>query len=73
VADERMDELLSYRDMKFASFLKSDDLVKLKADAKSLELEIAGLNDEKKSLESRIAALQDAQRRLVKFLEQVTS
>ena len=66
-----IDDLLIYRDLKFASFLKSDDLVKLKADAEAIKRELAGLEAQKKSVESRIAVLQDSQRRLVKFLEQV--
>lgn len=63
-------ELLTYRDKKFADLLKSDDLVKLKGDAKALEREIAELGEQKKVLESQITALQDAQRRLNRFLEQ---
>lgn len=68
---EEGSELLAYRDKKFSELLRRDDLEQMKADAKSIEREIAGLGAEKKSLESRITALQDAQRRLVKFLEQV--
>jgi len=64
-----MDDLLTYRDAKFSELLRREDLDKMRADAKSLELEIKKLGDEKKSVESRISVLQDSQRRLQRFLD----
>lgn len=62
-------DLLVYRDLKFTTFLKSDDLLKLKSDAKAIEGEIKGLDDQKRSLDSRISALQESRLRLQRFLD----
>ena len=64
-----LDDLLIWRDKKFSDLMQRSDLEQMKADAKSLERELAKLGDEKKSVESRIGVLQDSQRRLVRFLD----
>lgn len=67
-----MSELLEYRQKSFSEYLRRDDVEQMKADAKAMEREVAQLDQEKKSVESRITALQDAQRRLQRFLDQLS-
>ena len=66
-------DLLAYRNLKFSTLLKAEDLQRLRADAEKLKLELAGLGVEKAATEAKITALSAAQRRLLKFLEQVSS
>jgi len=67
------DDLLVYRNMKFSGLLKAEDLQRLRADAEKLKLELAGLGVEKSAIDAKIAVLSASQRRLLKFLEQVSS